>query len=122
MGRLRVHTLVYRKQASCLASTNYDEGDPFGIIMYNRLPFSPRTSCASRTKIRSCVLRLPRFVMRCRGPSVVSRTLGFSKRSGHGVFIASYLPKMMLVPNDGRPRLGTGCALLGRSRLMRLRR
>ncbi|MCE0481007.1 hypothetical protein HAX54_038362 [Datura stramonium] len=30
MGCVRVHMLGYMKQASRLASTNYDEGDPFG--------------------------------------------------------------------------------------------
>ncbi|MCE3215313.1 hypothetical protein HAX54_001827 [Datura stramonium] len=33
MGRVRVHMLGYMKQASHLASTNYDEGDPFGLAL-----------------------------------------------------------------------------------------
>ena len=44
-------------------------------------------------KSRSCVPRLPRFVVRWRGPRAAAGILGFGRRSGHGAFAGSYLPK-----------------------------
>ncbi|MCD7448970.1 hypothetical protein HAX54_047795 [Datura stramonium] len=61
------------------------------IIMYNRLPFAPRTSCAGRTKSRSCVPRLLRFVVRCHGPCVTARTLGFDSSLGDQNFTSENL-------------------------------
>lgn len=66
-------------------------------------------------KNRPRVPRPPRSVVRSRGPRAAARTLGFGKRSGHGVFADSYLPTTTLPANDGRARLGPRRALTGRS-------
>lgn len=85
-----------------------------GIATYDQSPFAPRTARAGRTKSGPRVPRLPRFVVRRRGPRAAARILGFGKRSGHGVLTASYLPKTMLPADDRRARLGPGRARTGR--------
>lgn len=52
--------------------------------------------------------------MRRRGPRAAARILGCGKRSGHGAFIASDLPKTTLLTDDGRARLGPDRARSGR--------
>ena len=66
-------------------------------------------------KSRPRVPRPPRPVVRGRGPRAGTRILGLGRRSGHGA-LTPICPTNTLLANDGRARLGPGCAPSGRGR------
>ncbi|KAK6771652.1 hypothetical protein RDI58_031109 [Solanum bulbocastanum] len=64
-----------------------------GITRVHRSAFRPPALDArGEPRSRSRAPRLPRSVVRGRGPRAAAGILGFGRRSGHGAFTGSYLP------------------------------